>query len=79
MSAAGQRKRGINFRCSLAKADNCRLDFSVSPAVLSLLVGRKAGLHKRLGDLLTIEWGELAAFEDYRQLSKNCHNVLIFK
>jgi hypothetical protein len=56
MSAAGQRKRGINFRCSLAKADNCRLDFSVSLAVLSLLVGRKAYQHKGLGHRLTTEW-----------------------
>lgn len=56
MSVAGQRKRGLNYRCCLSNAGNCRLDFSVSLAVLSLLVGRKAWLHKGPGDLLTIEW-----------------------
>jgi hypothetical protein len=32
--------------------------------------------HADLRDSLMIEWNELTSFEDYRQRSKNCRNVL---
>jgi hypothetical protein len=51
-----QRKRRLIRRCSLSKAANCRLDFSVSLTVSSLPDRAETPYQQGLSPRLTIEW-----------------------